>query len=277
MLFRVCIFQKGLSKRNGNQGTWLGLELEHCNTEEEEPNMMAVILAGGVGTRLRPFSITIPKPLLPLGDVPILEIVVRQLAAVGIDRIVLTLGHMAPFFTSFIGDGKKWGVNVEYCYEEEPLGTAGPLRLIKNLEDDFIVMNGDILTTVNFKALITEHREQNAWGTIAATQRTVNVEYGVITISDKGILENYDEKPSIHYNVSMGINVLSRHCIDFIPPSQKFDMPQLMLAMKASGKRVICYKTDCYWKDIGLFEDYEQASKDFISTPANFLPDLEKE
>ncbi len=235
---------------------------------------MAVILAGGQGTRLRPFTITVPKPLLPLGDVPILEVVIRQLVGAGIERIVLTLGHMSGFFTAFIGGGSRWGANIEYCFEDQPLGTAGALRLVKDLDDDFIVMNGDILTTLNYKTLVDTHRERNAWGTIALCRREVNIDYGVITTTKEGLLHDYVEKPSFIYHVSMGINVLSRHCLDFIPPQGKFDMPQLMLAMKKAGKCILCHEAKSYWKDIGLFDDYQQASQDFVSSPEKYLPDL---
>jgi NDP-sugar pyrophosphorylase family protein len=234
--------------------------------------MTAVILAGGKGTRLRPFTVTIPKPLLPLGDMPILEVVIRQLAAAGFSRVVLTLGHMAHLFTALIGDGSQWGIRVEICVEDEPLGTAGPLRLIPDLEDDFIVMNGDLLTTLDYRALVAEHVAQRAWGTIATTTRQVDIVYGVIEERPDGTLDRYNEKPTIYYAVGMGINVLSRHCLEFIPAAGRYDMPQLMTAMKDAGKRVVCRRTDCYWQDIGLFDDYERASADFAADPLRFLP-----
>lgn len=234
--------------------------------------MMAVILAGGKGARLKPFTMTIPKPLLPLGDVPILEVVIRQLAAAGITRIVLTLGHMAHLFIATIGDGSRWGVTIEYCVEEEPLGTAGPLLLVNNLEPSFLVMNGDILTTLDYRVLVATHLEREAWGTIAVSQREVRIDYGVVVSNTDGLLRDYSEKPTIPYEVSMGINVLSELCLDFIPRNQKFDMPELMLAMQRAGKPVVCHKTDCYWQDIGRFDDYQRASEDFVNDPSKFLP-----
>jgi NDP-sugar pyrophosphorylase family protein len=234
--------------------------------------MMAIILAGGLGTRLKPFTVTIPKPLLPLGNVPILEVVVYQLAAAGVDRIVLTLGHMAPFFTAFLESWAPKNAKIEYCIEKEPLGTAGSLGLIQDLEDDFIVMNGDILTTLDFKDLFSVHKQRNAWGTIALSRRDVNIDYGVVETSEDDLLQNYIEKPSIPYFVSMGINVLTRRCLEYIPECQRFDMPQLMLAMKEAGKSVVCYKNDCYWQDIGRFDDYQQASEDFVNSPTRFMP-----
>jgi NDP-sugar pyrophosphorylase family protein len=233
--------------------------------------MMAVILAGGKGTRLQPFTMTIPKPLLPLGDIPILEVVIGQLAAAGVNRIILTLGHMAHLFIASIGEIPHLGVEIEYCREEIPLGTAGPIRLVKNLEENFIIMNGDLLTTIDYRALFSMHVKQNAWGTIAVNTRQINIDYGVVYTTAEGLLSDYREKPTITNDVSMGINVLSRRCLDFIPEGKKFDMPQLMLAMKQAGRPVFCYKTDCYWQDIGRFDDYQQASEDFVNNPSQFL------
>lgn len=234
--------------------------------------MMAVILAGGKGTRLKPFTMTIPKPLLPVGDVPILEVVLRQLAAGGISRVVITLGHMAHLFAASIGDGSRFGLHVEYCVEGEPLGTAGPLRLINDLDKTFLVMNGDLLTTFNYEKLFEVHMKRNAWATIGVHRREVKIDYGVVEMSSDAMLSDYKEKPSITYCVSMGINVLSRQCVDLIPESQKFDMPQLILALRDNKKIVACYESDCYWQDIGRFDDYQQASADFVENPGRFLP-----
>jgi NDP-mannose synthase len=253
-------YQEGVEhSRNTAEGVW-------------NPIMMAVILAGGKGTRLKPFTMTIPKPLLPLGDIPILEVVLAQLAAAQCSRVVLTLGHMSHLFRALLGDGTKLGLRLEYCFEDEPLGTAGSLRLINDLEDDFLVMNGDLLTTLDYAALIREHRKRMAWGTIALHERTVGIDYGVVKTSEDGYLVEYIEKPTIPYDVSMGINVLSRRCVEYIPAARRFDMPDLMLAMRRAGKTVIGYKSDCYWQDIGRFEDYQQASADFVASPSRFLP-----
>jgi NDP-sugar pyrophosphorylase family protein len=239
--------------------------------------MMAVVLAGGKGTRLKPFTFSIPKPLLPLGDVPILDVVISQLAQAGFTRVVLTLGHMAYLLSASYGSGERFGVKIEYVTEVEPLGTAGSLRMIKDLDGDFLVMNGDILTTINFKDIFEKHVSQRAWGTIAISRREVKIDYGVIEMTEDSMLLDYVEKPTIPYAVSMGINVLSNKCLDFIPPNGKFDMPQLMLAIKKAGEPVQCYDSDCYWQDIGRFDDYQQASADFVADPARFLPDTKGE
>jgi NDP-sugar pyrophosphorylase family protein len=245
------------------------------NQGKGDSEMMAVILAGGKGVRLKPFTMVIPKPLLPIGDLPIIEVVIRQIAASGINRIAMMLGHMAQLFMATFGDGSRWGVKIEYYIEEEPLGTAGSLRMLKNPEERLLVMNGDILTTLDYGRVVDYHSAREACGTIAVTKRKANIDYGVIIKSREGLLREYREKPVLEYDVSMGINVLSTESLSFIPSEGKFDIPQLMTALVAAGKKVICYDTECYWQDIGRFEDYEQASADFVNDPNLFLPDLE--
>ena len=232
--------------------------------------MMAVILAGGKGTRLKPFTMTIPKPLLPLGDVPIIEVVLRQLAASGVSRAVITLGHMSHLFMASVGNGERLGLQIDYCKEDEPLGTAGSLRIIDDLEENFLVMNGDLLTTLPYRELLDSHVKKGACGTIALHRRQVNIDYGVVETTPDGLLEDYVEKPTIPYKVSMGVNVLSRRCLEYIPPEGRFDMPDLMMAMQKAGETVACYETDCYWQDIGRFDDYQQASSDFVENPGRF-------
>jgi NDP-sugar pyrophosphorylase family protein len=234
--------------------------------------MTAIILAGGKGTRLKPFTMTIPKPLLPLGDTPVLEIVIAQLAAAGFRRIVLCLGHMAPFFGVVIGDGSKWGVRIETVLEEEPLGTAGALRLVKDPSEDFLVMNGDLLTTIDFADFTRFHKSHKALATIAVNRRNVFIDYGVVISDREDRLSKYREKPTIHYAVSMGIYMLSKKSLAFVPKQGRFDMPHLMSAVKEKKNSVFCYKTDCYWQDIGRFDDYQTASEDFTKDPGRFLP-----
>jgi NDP-sugar pyrophosphorylase family protein len=240
-------------------------------SSKKTSELSAVILAGGKGTRLKPFTMTIPKPLLPLGDTPILEIVIEQLVAAGVSRIVLTLGHMAPLLMACIGDGARWGITIEPILEQEPLGTAGSLRAVPNLEENFIVMNADLLTTLDYEDMFAYHLRRNAIATIGLSKREVLIDYGVIRTSADGTLENYIEKPTIPYSVSMGINILSKRCLEYIPPAGRFDMPDLMLAMHRAGHPVHCYETDCYWKDIGRFDDYQAASEDYVKNPSGFL------
>jgi len=237
-------------------------------------DMMAVILAGGKGVRLKPFTMVIPKPLLPVGELPIVEVVIRQLAATGIRRVAMMLGYMAQLFIATFSDGSRWGVDIEYYIEQEPQGTAGSLRMIENPERDLLVMNADILTTIDYRKVVEYHQERHAWGTITTTKRRAPVDYGVIVKTGDGLLGEYREKPVLEYDVSMGINVISSESISFIPRDAKYDIPDLMTALVSAGKRVVCYDTDCYWQDIGRFEDYEQASADFAKEPGVFLPDL---
>ena len=233
--------------------------------------MLAVILAGGRGTRLKPFTMTIPKPLLPLGDVPILDVVLRQLRVAGFDRVLLTLGHMAPLFVSHFGDGATYGLRIDYLREDEPLGTAGPLRQLTDVPERFLVMNGDLLTDLSFKGLVEEHDRSGAAATISVAAREEKVDYGVIEMTADGSFADYREKPVIPYFVSMGINVLTARALRHIPSAGKFDMPELMLALHRGGERVHCMRTDCYWQDMGRFDDYTRASEDFVRDPSRFL------
>jgi NDP-sugar pyrophosphorylase family protein len=231
---------------------------------------MAVLLAGGLGSRLHPYTMNIPKPLLPLGDVPVVEVVLRQLAQQGFDRAVITVGHLAPLLSAFLGDGSRYGLRVEFQLEDQPLGTAGPLRTVPDLDDEFLVMNGDLLTTMDFRGLVARHRSGGAMGTIALTRRTVAIDYGVVHMTPEHTLDRYQEKPTFDYLVSTGINVLSRSAVQLVPEG-RFDMPELMTAVVASGGQVRCEETDAYWQDIGRIDDYERASRDFVAHPARFI------
>ncbi|MEO7503179.1 MAG: sugar phosphate nucleotidyltransferase [Gemmatimonadaceae bacterium] len=233
--------------------------------------MLAVILAGGKGARLRPFTMTIPKPLLPLGDVPVLEVVIRQLAAEGFSRAILMLGHMAPIFIANFGDGGDYGISIEYGREAEALGTAAPLRSLTDPPEDFIVMNGDLLTDLSYRELIESHRRSGAAATMAVSERKEKIDYGVIELAPDGAFKDYREKPTVSHYVSMGINVLTRRALAAIPPAGHFDMPDLMLALHRGGDKVHCHRTRCYWQDIGRFDDYTRASEDFVKDPKRFL------
>lgn len=231
----------------------------------------AVILAGGKGTRLEPFTVSIPKPLLPLGQTPILEVLLRQLAANRFRRVVLSLGHMAPFFVPFLERWRNFGPEITIVQEHEPLGTAGPLRLVPDLEETFLVMNGDILTTLDYRHLLQSHTAHGASGTIAISRRELKVDYGVVRSAPDGALVEYEEKPVLTYAVSMGINVLSKEALQFVPADSRMDIPELMRALVTAGRRVLCHQTDCYWQDIGRFDDYQRADKDFQNDPSKFI------
>ena len=238
--------------------------------------MQAVILAGGKGTRMRPNTTVLPKPLMPIGDYPILEIILRQLRHAGVDHVILAVGHMSQLFQAFFGDGSRYGLHIDYSFETEPLGTAGPLSLaLDALEDDVIIMNGDLLTTLDYSRLYAFHRVHHAAATIGLYPRSVQIDFGLIEQDTDGRLSNYIEKPTYDFTVSMGINVLHTDTIrPYIIAGQYLDLPTLMMRLHTDGHPVYCYREDCYWLDMGRVEDYRIANEAFDADPARFLPDL---
>lgn len=235
--------------------------------------MRAVILAGGKGTRLRPYTTVLPKPLMPIGDMPVLEIVLRQLAQAGFGRITLAVSYLAELLAAYCGDGSRFGLRLDYSRETRELSTAGPLKLIDGLTDTFLVMNGDLLTTIDYRLLVETHRASEAAATIAVHRRTVKIDYGVIEAEPDGRLSAYIEKPEFAYTVSMGINVLEPRALDYICPDERLGMPDLLLRMKEKGERVIVAEPEGIWLDIGRREDYEQAIEIFDARRREFLPD----
>jgi NDP-sugar pyrophosphorylase family protein len=226
--------------------------------------MRAIILAGGKGTRLKPFTSTIPKPLVPLGDMPILEIVLRRLAASGCERATMTVGHMADLLMAYFGDGGKWGLSVDYSVEDEPLGTIAPLRLIEDLPEDFLVMNGDLLTDLDYAAIFRAHVESGAVATIATYEREVTIDFGVLGFdAETRRLTEFVEKPHERFSVSMGIYAFSRSVMDLVPESGPFGFDELMIASIERGLDVRAYPYDGYWLDIGRPDDYDRANEDF--------------
>jgi NDP-sugar pyrophosphorylase family protein len=220
--------------------------------------MQALILAGGKGTRLKPFTNAIPKPLVPVGDLPILEIMLRQLQRNGVNRITLAVNHLARLIEAFFGDGSRLGLNIGYSLEDAPLGTAGPIRLLENLDDDFLVMNGDVLTTIDYTDLFARHKAEGAVATIATFQKEVKIDLGVLEVKNQQFV-NYIEKPTYYFTVSMGIYALNRRVLGYIPSNRPFDMPDLILALHKAGEKVSCYVGNYDWLDIGRMDDYETA------------------
>lgn len=233
--------------------------------------IQAIILAGGKGKRLRPYTATIPKPLVPIGDFPILEIVVKQLKYYGIKDIVISTGHLAELVEAYFRDGGKWGVSIRYVRELEPLGTAGAIKNISGLEDNFIVMNGDILTNINYKELFSFHLKHKGIATIATAQREVFIDFGVIE-SDKELkLTDYIEKPKYFKHVSAGINVFNKKCKKYINDVETFGMPELMLRMRDNCEKIYCYHANFYWLDIGRVEDFQKAQIEFEKNKKKFI------
>lgn len=235
--------------------------------------MKAVILAGGRGSRLAPYTTVLPKPLLPIGDIPILEIVVRQLKHAGFDEITLAVGYLAELLMAYLGDGSRFGVQIHYSREEYPLGTAGPLCLVQGLDEPFLMMNGDLLTTLNYRAMWEQHCTNGAIATLASYQRDVKIDLGVIETDSKGLVRRYIEKPTYHYTVSTGIYIFDPAVLAYIPPQERMDLPELVLKLVMADKRVATYAFNGVWLDIGRPDDYRQAVTEFERLRSEFLPE----
>lgn len=236
--------------------------------------MKAVILAGGKGARLAPYTKIFPKPLMPIGDMPILEVLLRQLKYAGVKDVVITVGHLASLMRAYFADGSELGLNITYSHEDKPLGTAGPLSLVPGLDETFFVMNGDVLSTLKFRELLQFHQSQGAVATIASHQRTVKIDLGVLQHADGDYrVTNYIEKPTYDYLVSMGIYVFEPEALELIPRNEYLDFPSLVLKLIAADKKVCYLPHDGYWKDLGRPDDYEQAALDFETMRKEFLPE----
>jgi NDP-sugar pyrophosphorylase family protein len=235
--------------------------------------MKAVVLAGGKGTRLVPYTKILPKPLMPIGDMPILEVMLRQMKAAGIDQVVLTVGHLSELLRAFFKDGSQFGISISYSYEDCPLGTAGPIALVNGLDETFLVSNGDVLTTLCLPELIRFHKAQHAIATIASHRRQSKIDLGVIERDGNHQITGYIEKPVYDFLVSMGIYVFEPAVLPYIAPNQYLDFPDLIKSLIAAGERVAAYEFDGYWEDLGRPDDYERAAHDFESMRAQFLPE----
>jgi NDP-mannose synthase len=234
--------------------------------------MRTVILAGGKGTRLAPYTTIFPKPLVPIGDRPILEILIRQLVHQGLGEILLSVGHLGELIEAYFKNGQQNipGLNLSYYREKQPLGTAGSLAMIPGLDETFLVLNGDILTTLNFQSLINHHKEKHAALTIAMHQKDVRIDLGVLKTDDSGNLVSYDEKPNYNFNVSMGAYVYEPHVLQYIPKGSYFDFPDVVKVLLNKGEKIAGYHSQDYWLDIGRREDYELAQQDYSSRAAEF-------
>jgi NDP-sugar pyrophosphorylase family protein len=238
----------------------------------------AVILAGGQGMRLRPYTAVIPKPLMPVGDRPVLDIVIRQLKHHGFERITIATGYLAELIEAFFRNGETHGIAIDYFRETEPLGTVGSLALIDGLEEDFLVMNGDTLTDMDFAALLERHRRSGAAATIATTQRDVQISLGVLHFDESNgneeshILTGYTEKPTIKYQASMGVYCFSPRALKHITAGEPLDFPTLVGRLLHAGDEVRAWICSDYWLDIGRHDDYEQAQDDFERIRDRLIP-----
>jgi len=239
----------------------------------------AVILAGGKGSRLGPYTTVLPKPLLPIGDHAILDVVVRQLEGADFRRLTLAVGYLSHLVRAVMGDGSRYGVEIDYHEEQEPLGTVGALATIEDLDDSFLAMNGDVLTALDYRRFMEGHRDSGNALTIASHRRVVRTEYGVLhTDGRTGPTESlvgYEEKPEIPFTVSMGIYAIEPRVLDYIEPDTPLDLPDLVLRLLDAGQRVGAYPFDGFWLDIGRHDDYEKAIRDYDQLRHELFGDAE--
>lgn len=230
----------------------------------------AIILAGGKGTRLKPYTISLPKPLVPVGEMPIIEIIIRQLANAGFEHITITINHMADIIRAFCGDGSKWNVKIDYSLEHKSLSTMGPLKLINDLPENFLIINGDVLTDLDFGKFYDEHVDATNIFTISAYAREQKVDYGVLETGNDNKLVGFLEKPTNYYNVSMGVYMASKKILEYIPEDQFYGFDHLMLDLIKINNPATVRLFSGYWLDIGRPDDYEKACNDLEERKFNF-------
>ena len=231
----------------------------------------AVILAGGKGTRLLPYTVVLPKPLMPIGKYPILEVIVRQLAINGFTHITLAVNHQAEIIKAFFADGSRFNITIDYSLEDVPLGTMGPLKLINDLPENFLVMNGDILTDLDYASFYENHVRDNEFLTVSSHQRMMQVDYGTLETDEKGYLAEFKEKPNLQYEVSMGIYMLNRDVLKFLPDDSPYGFDELMFDLMKAKQCPAVRKFDGYWLDIGRPDDYMRAIDEFDEMQMRFF------
>jgi NDP-sugar pyrophosphorylase family protein len=233
----------------------------------------AVVMAGGKGTRLHPYSALFPKPLMPLNDMPVLELLLRQMKCAGITDVILAVNHLSHLLEAFFRDGERLGLNIRYRLEDQPLGTAGALgAMLDDLDEAFFVTNGDLLTTLSLKNMMAAHREAGADISIGVFEREVKIDFGLIEIDERSRMTAYREKPKSTHFVSMGVYALSREAVrQHLVPNTFLDMPNLIAQVKAAGGDVACFHEDCVWLDIGRPDDFALAQQMFVSDRSLFL------
>ncbi|MDD1657514.1 MAG: NTP transferase domain-containing protein [Methanomicrobiales archaeon] len=234
--------------------------------------MQAVILAGGRGRRLLPYTTVLPKPLMPIGDHPILEVILRQLERAGFTDVIISTGYLHELIQAYLAGNPHPGLSLRCSHEPEPLGTIGPLHLIPDLAETFMVMNGDILTDLNYCRLVEAHRKKGALATIATYTREVKVDFGVLEYGKDLKIRAFREKPVNQFDVSMGIYVFQREVLDLVPRGEPFGFDQLMHTLVQRGDPVFSYPFDGYWLDIGRPDDYARAMEEFEKYRDRFLP-----
>lgn len=235
--------------------------------------MQALLMAGGKGTRLRPYTAVLPKPLVPIGDISIIELVLRQLRSFGFERVIISVGHKAELIMAVIGDGDRFGLDVSYHREEKPLGTVGALAEIEGLDDDVLVMNGDVTTNLNFREIFEWHVESGAQATIGTYRRVEQIELGVVEVDEeREHITGFREKPEYDFFVSMGVNVLNRSVRSLIPRDTYFGFDMLMRKMLDARADVRPFLFAGRWLDIGRPDDYDRMVRDFEADRSVYLP-----
>lgn len=228
-------------------------------------------MAGGRGSRLAPYTTVLPKPLMPLSDRPVIDVLLRQLVLAGVEEIQISVGHLGNLIESWVRNEPDYGVPLSFLYEGEPLGTAGALRNIGAVNDTFLALNGDILTTIGFSELAAHHHKTRAAATVAVNDRSVAVEYGVVHADASGAIVRLEEKPTLRYSVSMGVYAFEPAVVDLIAPGERIDFPNLLTRAMEGGEKIAVYPFDGYWRDIGNRDDYEAAIADFAEDPERFI------
>jgi NDP-sugar pyrophosphorylase family protein len=231
-----------------------------------------VIQAGGKGARLYPYTKILPKPLMPVGDMPILEIVIRQLAAHGFRDLHVTVGYLGEMIRLCCGDGSRWGVRIQYWPETQPLGTMGPLHQVPGLDQPFLVMNGDLLTDLDFDAFYRWHRAHGSTLSVATYMKPVTISLGVLQVGENGRIVGFAEKPTRHFPCSMGVYCMDPSLVHLIPRGRPFGFDDLMHAMLEQAIEARSYPFSGTWMDIGRPEDFAAACELFEKDPAKFLP-----
>ncbi|CAN5305168.1 nucleotidyltransferase family protein [soil metagenome] len=226
--------------------------------------MRAVVLAGGKGTRLRPYTTLIPKPLVPLGGkYTILEVIILQLSKAGFTHITLAVNHLSQLIMAYFGNGTQYGVKLDYSFEEVELSTIGPLTLISDLPENFLVMNGDILTDLDYKKFFELHVKTHSKVSVAVHRRQVKIDFGVLKYNQQYQLSAFEEKPSFDFDVSMGIYCIHRSVVDSLPKGQPYGFDHLMLDGLSKNQPANIQPFSGYWLDIGRPSDYEYANEHF--------------
>jgi len=234
--------------------------------------MRAIILAGGKGTRLKPYTYSLPKPLMPIGgEMPILEIILKQLKKHGFDHITMAVNYMAKIIKAFFGDGSDWGLKIDYSLEKKPLSTIGPLTVINDLPDNFLVMNGDILSDINYRKFFNWHVEEENEVTVATFKRVSKIDFGVLKYKENQEIYDFLEKPEYHFDVSMGIYAIKRSVIESLPKNEMYGFDKLMVDGIKKRLKIKAYPHDSYWLDIGREDDYKVANEDYVEKKDKFL------